>query len=136
MPPLKQVLFAGVGFVGTPLVEGFVNTYVPTSISTNSIGKYAVKIGSAILLAFAVKKFVGPEEGKMVAVGGGAYVLTSAVADFAPAEIKAFLGMSSYVQPNIGAYIGEGQIYNGMAGMLPAFGSAAVQGSAERFARY
>lgn len=137
-PPLKQILFAGVGFAGTPVVEGFVNQYVPASITGNTLGKYAVKIGSAILLAFAVKKVVGPEEGKMVAIGGGAYVLTSAVAEFAPGVIP---GLSAYVQPTMlssyveGSAPTYGMLGNGNSAVVP-FGSPAVGGSGARFDRY
>lgn len=137
LPPLKQVLFAGVGFAGTPVVEGFVNQFVPASISANTFGKYAVKIASMVGLAWAVKKVVGQEEGRMVAIGGGAYILTSAVAEFAPGVIP---GLSAYVQPTMNAYVtGNQPNYTGM-GALPssAFGGSLVAGAnpSTRFNRF
>lgn len=103
LPPLQSVLFAGVGFIAPPIVEGFLSGFIPASLQSSTIGKYALRIGSVLALSFAAKQFVGAEQAKMVAIGGGAYVLTTAISEFAPGMIP---GLSGYVPSNgMGAYI-------------------------------
>ena len=99
LPPLNQVLYAGAGFIATPMVEGFINKYLPVEVTSNTIGRYAVKIASVIGLSFLTKKAIGISEARMVAVGGGAYILTSAVNEFVPQ-----LTMSAYRGGMIRAY--------------------------------
>ena len=103
LPPLQSVIYAGVGFAGVPLVEGFLSPMLPVSITTSTIGKYAVKIGSVIGLSALARMIVGREAARMVGIGGGAYVLVSAVREFAPGMIP---GMGAYTQINrgMGAY--------------------------------
>jgi len=114
LPPLNQVLYAGAGFIATPMVEGFINRYLPVSVTSNPIGRYAVKIVSVIGLSFLAKKAIGVSEARMVAVGGGAYVLTSAVNEFMPS-------LTSIVSPQaVGAYRG-GMINSYHSGTISAY---------------
>jgi hypothetical protein len=84
LPPLNKVLFAGVGFVVPPMIEGVIAGFVPAEIASNTIGKYAVRVAAVLALAFGVRKFVGREEGNMAAIGGGVYVLSTAAMEFLP----------------------------------------------------
>lgn len=104
LPPLNKVLFAGIGFFAPPVVEGFLGQFLPTSLTTSTIGKYATRILSVIGLSYAVRKFVGTEEGNMVAIGGGVYVVSSALREFAPGVVP---GLGSYVpaRSSMGAYV-------------------------------
>jgi hypothetical protein len=115
LPPLQSVLYVGVGLAGTPMAEGFISGFLPASITTSTIGKYAVKIGTVLGLTFLVKAIMGNEPAKMVGIGGGAYVLLSAVKQFAPGMIP---GMSAYpvAGPTLSAY--------GGANKLAAYGSS------------
>lgn len=99
LPPLNQVLYAGAGFIATPMVEGYINKWLPVSVTSNTIGRYAVKIASVIGLSFLAKKAIGVSEARMVAIGGASYVLTSAVNEFVPQ-----LTMSAYRGGMINAY--------------------------------
>jgi len=103
LPPLQAVAFTGVGFVGTPMAEGFLNTFLPVSLTGNTIGKYAVRIGSVLGLSMLAKAVLGRSASRYVALGGGLYVAVTAVKEFAPGLIP---GMSAYVVPNsMGAYV-------------------------------
>lgn len=108
---LKTVAFTAGGMIGTPIIEGFVYQYVPVTFTSNVFGKYVVRIGSALLLAWGVGKFVGAEAGKKVAVGGLAYIALGAIKDFFPTLLPASTGvqgMGAYMplrrQPLLGAY--------------------------------
>jgi hypothetical protein len=88
MPPIKSVVFAGIGFAGPSIVSGFLTSTFPTVMqSTTSLGiagKYLVKIGSIMGLSWLTRRFVGSNEAHMVMVGGGANIVLSLVNDFAP----------------------------------------------------
>lgn len=100
LPPLQSVLYAGVGFVGVPMAEGVLSGFLPVSITSNTIGRYAIRIGAVIGLSTLARMVIGRDAAKMVGIGGGAYVLTTAVREFAPGMIP---GMSAYT-PALRAY--------------------------------
>lgn len=105
LPPLNKVLFAGVGFIAPPIVEGFLTGFLPASLTENKFGKIAVRILSVIGLTFAVRRFVGREEGNMVAIGGGVFVAASIVNEFAPGVIPwPQLGMYTPARGGLRAY--------------------------------
>jgi hypothetical protein len=108
---LQTVAFTAGGMVGTPIIEGFVYQYIPVAFSGNVFGKYVIRIGSALLLAWGVGKIAGQEAGKKVAVGGLAYIALGAVKDFFPTLLPASApvsGLGAYMplrrQPLLGAY--------------------------------
>lgn len=104
LPPLQPVLYAGVGFVAVPVTEGFINQFLPLSITSTVLGKYAVRIGSVIGLTWLGKLALGANAATYIGIGGGAYVLVSAVKEFAPGVIpglSSYVGMSAYV-PGVG----------------------------------
>ena len=103
LPPLQSVLYAGVGFVGVPLAEGFLTRFLPVSLTGSTVGKYATRIAAMLGLSYLTKIVLGSSESKMVAIGGGAYVLTSAVTEFAPGLIPA-TNLSAYRPATLGAY--------------------------------
>lgn len=103
LPPLQSVLYVGAGLIGTPIAEGFVGSWLPVSITGSTIGKYAVRIATVLGLSFLASKTLGREPAKMVAIGGGAYVLTTAIKEFAPGFIP---GLAAYTG-NMGAYTGN-----------------------------
>lgn len=140
LPPLQQVLYAGVGFVAVPVTEGFLNQFLPLSITSTTLGKYAVRIGSVIGLTWLGKAMLGKNAATMIGIGGGAYVLVSAVKEFAPGMIP---GLSAYTVPGMGAYVpGYGRNYStlgqpssvAIAQTLPA--SASPTAVASRFRRW
>lgn len=101
LPPLQSVLYAGVGFVAVPVTEGFLNQWLPLSITSTTLGKYAVRIGSVLGLTWLGKLILGKQAAMMIGIGGGAYVLVTAVKEFAPGVIP---GLSAYAVPALGAY--------------------------------
>lgn len=105
-PMLKTVAFTAGGFLGVPFVEGFVNTFVPTSIQ-GRVTSYAVKVASLIGLSWVVGRFVSKDAGQKVAVGGAAYIAIFAVKDFFPTLLPAAAsGAGRYIgaQPLLGSY--------------------------------
>jgi hypothetical protein len=126
LPPLQSVLYVGVGAVGTPVAETFINGFLPLSITSSVLGKYAVRIGTLLGLTLLAKSLLGKDRAKLVAIGGGVYVLTSAIKEFAPGIIP---GLSAYVPPpGLRAYVGAGPMVTGrqMRGMgfAPSRGAA------------
>jgi hypothetical protein len=105
---LKSTAYVVGGVVGTPFLEGFVNQFVPASITSNAIGKYAIKIASALGLSFIAGKLLGKETGKLVAIGGFAYVGVSALKDFMPSMFGATTLSGVGYQPQLGLYPGGG----------------------------
>jgi hypothetical protein len=93
IPPIKTVAFGAIGFVGPSMVSGFLHSTIPSVMqqitSFGVAGKYIVKIGSIMGLAWLTKKFVGGGEAMSVAIGGGINVAVSLVNDFAPGMLPA-----------------------------------------------
>lgn len=108
LPPMQSVLFAGVGLIAPPMLEGFITQFIPASITSSTFGKYGVRIAAVLGLSMLTKKVIGQSEGNMVAIGGGAYILTTAIKEFMPNLIP---GMSGYTISNggLGAYVPSSQ---------------------------
>lgn len=154
---IKSVVFAGIGFAGPSLVSGFLNSTVPSVMQQTTnlgiAGKYLVKIGSVLGLAWLTRRFVGSSEAQMVMVGGGANVALSLVNDFAPGILPANpLGMylptvfpAAGARGGMNAYVGlrgmRGVTKLNTAAAFPtgsttAASSPAYGGVAARFKRY
>lgn len=102
LPPIKTVAYAAAGFMGTPMLESFVNKYLPASITTNALGRYAVKIGCVVGLTYLAKTVIGREEAKVIAIGGGTYVAVSAINEFLVPKVT---GTGSYNRStSLGSY--------------------------------
>src|SRR5262249_6875524 len=71
LPPLQSVLFVGAGFVAVPAFETFLNTWLPTSITSTTLGKYAVRIGLVLGITALGRALMGKDRAKLVAIGGG-----------------------------------------------------------------
>jgi hypothetical protein len=114
MPPIKTVVFAGIGFAAPSFVSGFLTSNFPTimqqTTSLGVAGKYIVKIGSILGLSWLTRKFVGPTEAQAVMVGGGANIAISLMNDFVPGILPANpLGMYlPNVMPTMLATSGSG----------------------------
>jgi len=117
------VLYVGSGLVFTPVLETFVNGFLPLSITSTTLGKYAVRIGTLLGITALAKALLGGDRAKLIAIGGGAYVLVSAIKEFAPGIIP---GLSAYVPPpGMAAYVmgGPTRQLRGM-GFPPSQGAA------------
>lgn len=89
LPPLNMIAWGTGGFIAPPMVEGFINKFLPAEVTGNTLGRYAVKIGSVLALTYLTKHVLGPREAFPVALGGSLYVVVSAVNEFAPQLIPA-----------------------------------------------
>lgn len=98
LPPLMPVVYAGAGFVAPPVVEGFLAGFLPTEFAASTLGKYATRFASVIGGTWLVQRFVGRNAAMYFGIGGGAYILTSAIREFMPGVI-----------PGLGAYTVAGQ---------------------------
>jgi len=92
LPPLMSVAYATAGFAGTAALEGAANSFLPLEWTGSTLGKYATKIGSVIGVSWLSKMILGRSASYMVGIGGGLYVLTSAIRDFAPGVIPGLSG--------------------------------------------
>jgi hypothetical protein len=126
IPSIKAVAFAGVGFVGPSLVVSFANQQFPTLVqSTTSMGaagKYVLKVGSILGLAWLTRRFIGSNESNMVILGGAVNVGLTLANDFAPGYLPANpLSMYQPVHPGLraaqmGAYL---PLRRGMRALVP-----------------
>ncbi len=126
LPPLQPVLYAGIGFIGTPWLEGVLSAYMPASITTSTVGKYAVRIGSVVGLSMIAKMVLGKTAATYVGVGGGAYVLVTAIKEFSGFNP---MGLAAYRSPGMGAYRSLGA-YRAPGLGAPAFGAMNTPASA------
>jgi hypothetical protein len=115
---MNTLLYTGGGLLGTPYLEAFLNkSVVPLTVSATAIGRYAVKVGSALGLYFVAQKTLGREAAKQVFVGGMLYVLVGALQEFMPTMFGATAGAAG-----MGRYIGATA---GAAGMGRYIGTRA-----------
>ena len=128
LPPLNMIAWGAGGFIATPMLEKFVNTFLPTSVTGSTLGRYAVKIGAALGLTYLTKAVLGNKEAFPVAMGGSLYVVVSAINEFAPQLTGATTtATSAYRTGQINAYrggmIGTG-VPTGMNGYAKNLGNA------------
>lgn len=152
LPPMEKVLFAGIGFVAPPMVEGLVAGFIPASIQSSTIGKYAVRIGVVAAIGYAIGRFLGREKGNMALIGGGIYIATTAAMEFVPSIFGAHVptipqvqtsALSGYVpaRGQLRSYVPANQRINNSLGMPSAAfdnneSSGAFGGTAARFNRF
>lgn len=48
LPPIQMIAWGAGGFIVPPMVEGFVNKFLPASVTGSTLGRYAVKIASVL----------------------------------------------------------------------------------------
>lgn len=109
LPPLNMIAWGAGGFIGTPMVEGYLTRFLPAEITTSVLGRYAVKIGTVLGLTYLVKQVLGAKEAFPVALGGSLYVVTSAINEFIPQLTQAPApapAVSAYRQGMIATGIG------------------------------
>jgi hypothetical protein len=122
LPPVQSIMFATGGYLGTPYVEGLINSYA-TSLASTTMGSFAVKLAALLGLTLVAKNVAGNEAGQMVAVGGSIYVIQCAVNNFSPGllptiTLQGYTGAAARSRTGIGrvgkvrAYIPANQQVN------------------------
>jgi thiamine transporter ThiT len=96
-PTLKSVGFAVVGLAGTPMLTGFIQRYLPASLTGNKWANYAVKGASAYGLSLVASKVAGKDAGRAVLIGGLAYVTLGIITDFFPTLLGTSAGTGRYL---------------------------------------
>jgi len=84
LPPVNMILWGAGGFVGTPMAESYLARFLPAEVTSNVLGRYAVKIGTVLGLTYLVKHVLSAKEAFPFALGGTLYVVTSAINEFVP----------------------------------------------------
>jgi hypothetical protein len=135
LPPLNMIAWGAGGFIVTPMVERFVNSFLPTSVTGSTLGRYAVKIGAALGLTYLTKMVLGNKEAFPVAMGGSLYVVVSAVNEFAPQLTGATTtATNAYRNGMINAYRG-GMIPTGVPRGMGAYTTKGFNGAIPGLAR-
>lgn len=139
IPPIKTIMYAGLGFVGPSFISSTLTTAAPSLMSSITslgiTGKYIMKIGSVALLTWAAKKFGGPAAATSVAIGGGVNIAVSLVNDFVPGILPANpLSMYLPTAPGMKAYVPMSglQGVRGVRGLQAAGGAYGIVPSQSR----
>jgi len=127
-PSIQTMAWSAGGFLAPPFVEGFARRFLPPSLTSTTLGKYAVKIGSVVLLTLGVRKLVGQEEGRNVMLGGSVYLAASLAQDFL---MPAIAGTSARYYPKQLGYYNTGANLSAQP-FLGGNGSAMTNNSPER----
>lgn len=145
LPSVMDAVYGGIGFIAVPMIEGVLSSFAP-SITASALGRWAVRVGSVAAETYLAKMILGNRAATTVAIGGGSYVLVSALKEFAPGMIpglSAYRTGSSRSHPTLEAYAAGGR--NRVTLGAPQFGarnSAAFAGRgaanvvAARFRRF
>lgn len=134
LPSISDAIYGAGGFVGVPLLEGVASSFLPVSITQSPIGKWAVRVGAVIAETMVAKMVLGKRAASVVAIGGGSYVLVSAIKEYAPTMIP---GLQAYTpggrRGGLSAYAQGGQVAAQLA--APAFGAIRTNAFAGRGAQ-
>lgn len=112
--PIKQVAIAGAAVVAEPFIERQLLGLLPTSISSTTPGRWAVKVGAAVATGYAAKTLLGQEAARLAFIVLGANMLADAVSEFMPATVS---GMGYNV--GLGAFGNVTQFPGGMGLVTP-----------------
>ena len=133
LPPVQMIAWGGAGFLAPPMVEGFINRFMPVEVTASTLGRYAVKIGSVLGLTWLTKTVLSNKEAFPVALGGSLYVLVSAVNEFMPQLIPTTTeGTAAYRSGMINAYR-NGMISTGVGSYAKPGLARALPGLAQSY---
>jgi len=101
LPNLRESVAAAAGFLLPPVLESYAAPYLPAMITTNMAGRWALRVGSVAGIGAALGRFIGRREGKLALIGGGVWLVSTAVQEFFPGMLPA---PAVSGQPLLGAY--------------------------------
>jgi hypothetical protein len=78
---MRTLAFSGLGFLLPPFIEGMAPRFVPIR---GRGGAWILKIGTVLVTIWGTAQFVGRAEARDAALGGGTYLVTSAISEFLP----------------------------------------------------
>lgn len=106
LPGFEQIIYGGVGFVGTAAVQGVIDNFMPTgsNASTSTAIKYLEILGSIVVVSWIMKAVSGQAAGNLGAVGGGIFFAQQAAHDFAPGMIPGMHAYTPLKGPGMRAY--------------------------------
>lgn len=133
LPPLSMIAWGAGGFIAPPMVEGFVNKFLPLSVTTSTLGRYAVKIGAVLGLTWLTKTVLSNKEAFPVALGGSLYVVVSAVNEFAPQLTGATTTTTGAYRTGMNAYR-NGMVATGIPTGMGAYTNKGVAGAIPQLA--
>jgi hypothetical protein len=125
IPPLMTIVWTGLGFVGTAMIQGFIDTLIPISWKTNTDGtpnlltKYGEIAASIVAVSYG-GKLLGGGKSTLFGIGGGVYMAQQAAHDFFPNVIP---GMHAYTPLNAYTPLLPSGL-SGMRGMRGIVGSS------------
>lgn len=106
LPGFEQIIYGGVGFVGTAAVQGVIDNFMPSTsnASTSTAIKYLEILGSIVVVSWIMKAVSGQAAGNLGAVGGGIFFAQQAAHDFAPGMIPGMHAYTPLKGPGMRAY--------------------------------
>jgi hypothetical protein len=125
LPPMETTLAAAAGFILPAVLETYIMPMLPASMAGTVWGTWLVRGGIVIGAGMLARKF-DRQIGNAVLIGGGVYLLTRAIAQFAPGMIP---GLSSYT---LGYYPPQRYIATQPRRNLSAYGGSGLLSTAGR----
>lgn len=103
LPPMKAVLFTGIGYIGTQSLPALLTPMLPASmVPSTPMGRYAMYGASGFLLTMGVKMLSNSNDAMYTAIGSLVFIAKQAIMDFMPGVIP---GLSGYTAPTMGGYV-------------------------------
>lgn len=116
LPNLRDSIAAAAGFLFPPVIENLLAPYLPSILTTNLAGRWATRIGAVAAAGAGIRKFVGPREGNLALIGGGVWLVSTAVNEFMPNLLNFGVSGRLGAQPLLGGYP---SLYQVPAGSMP-----------------
>lgn len=114
-PSINSMLCVSAGMVIPPMVARQLMPYLPPSWQTSKVAAYGVKVASAVIPAWLVRKFVSKDAGNLMLLGSAASLVVSLVQDsgvltaigVTPVQQT---GVGGFSQPFLGQYQNNGRL--------------------------
>ena len=100
---MNDVLYAGIGYMGTKFAVGAVLPAIGISASPPSLTGIAAKFGVAYGVAFLGEKFIGSGKFQPIFIGGVVSAIQDIVTLYIAPSVPALAGMGAYSRPSLPA---------------------------------
>lgn len=99
---LKDIAIAGAAVIAAPFLEKQLMSVLPASITGTKYGRYGVKIATAALVGYGLKRSLGGNAANLALIALGANIVADIATDMVPQLVPAGQGM--YLPRGMGYY--------------------------------